>query len=461
MPSVPAISSADVFRVRRWDVVMLGTALPGLVTAARLGQRGLRVLVLEETARTDAEELVREPFLLVGAEPSGVLGSCLRDLGVPLIEQRRFVPEEVAVQVCDSHARVDLGAATHTAEEWSSWGLAERQEARDFVEALDAAADAELQALLDTSLVTRTHQRAREALTPKRSGARRGWPDALDRAPDALRSLLSAPITALSNAGGAAPPPEARARLLGGLLRGGVSLQGGEGQLRALLRRRIQAVYGEFRRIDTPFRMVAVQQQPGLTVEGAKEIWSGRALVLNAPMAALADAAERETASLFRAPPVRWQRYALHFRGPAAQLPECMADRVVWRGGDGGPPVALRLFRSRRGPEPFDLIASVVDTARDEEAEKRAELRIEAALRDLLPFSEGALERVPVRVGDWDDDCLLADPADGGWPRAPQLRLSSRPLVYALDRAAVASLGSDGDLWLGWRAGDAIADDLD
>jgi len=40
------------------------------------------------------------------------------------------------------------------------------------------------------------------------------------------------------------------------------------------------------------------------------------------------------------------------------------------------------------------------------------------------------------------------------------VRVSSRPLVYALERSWLGGLGFEGDLLLGWRGGDAIAGDL-
>ena len=51
-------------------------------------------------------------------------------------------------------------------------------------------------------------------------------------------------------------------------------------------------------------------------------------------------------------------------------------------------------------------------------------------------------------------------PPGQGWPGDTDLRLSSRPPIYHLDRSAVAGLGLEGDLLLGWRAGDAIAEEL-
>lgn len=459
MRGLPAISSAEAYRVRRWDVLMLGAALPGLVAAARLGQRGLRVLVLEEDVPGD-RDFGREPFLLVDADPQGLLSECLRALGIPLIDQRRFVSEEVALQVCEAECRVDLGRGTHTAEEWSSWGLADGTEARACIEALEQAAELERTALIETQLSLRATRRAREALAPGRKPAlERGWPAALGRAPAALRSVIEAPLRALSNLGAAAPSGEARARLVGGLLRGGVSV-GGDGQLRGLLRRRVESLYGEFRPVDGPLRLLSVAQQPGLSVGGSKEIWTGRALVLNAPPAAIAAASDGPVPELLDAPPIRWRRHTLHFRGPAEQLSPSMAERVVWRDPDDGECVALRVCRGRRRSDPVDLLASVVVPVDDPAAAEQGDARIQRALRDLLPFSEGALERRPFATGCWDSDALLADPQRGAWPDEPELRLSSRPAVYGLDRACVGGLGGEGELWLGWRAGDAIAEDL-
>ena len=116
----------------------------------------------------------------------------------------------MALQVCDGERRVDLGRASHTADEWASWGLASRDDARRLASALDEAAQAERAALLEpTSL--RAARRAREALTPARRQAPvRGWPSALAEAPRELRSLLDAPVRALSNLGDREPSPEAR-----------------------------------------------------------------------------------------------------------------------------------------------------------------------------------------------------------------------------------------------------------
>jgi len=76
-------------------------------------------------------------------------------------------------------------------------------------------------------------------------------------------------------------------------------------------------------------------------------------------------------------------------------------------------------------------------------------------------MDEGRIVQVAAPVPRWDDAGLLPDPAPGhAWPADAELRLPTRQPIYELDRAAVAGLGVEGDLLLGWRAGDAIAADL-
>jgi hypothetical protein len=460
MRGFQSIAGSETYRVRRWDVLMLGSALPGLIAAVRLGQRGLRVLVLEERAAA-ADEFAREPFLLVDAESHGLLSECLRAMGIALIDQRRFVAEEVALQVCDAERRVDLGRTSHTADEWASWGLTSRDEARRFAAALDEAAQVERATLLESPSLLRATRRAQQALAPaRRQSAARGWPSALAEAPRALRSLLDAPVRALSNLGDREPSPEARARLIGGLLRGGVAMSGGDGYLRGLLRRRIGTLYGEFRVLERGFRLVSVQNQPGIAVGGAKEICTGRALLVNAPIAAIASVVDEPLPSPLEAPPIRWRRHTVHYHGPREQIPPSMADRVIWRNGGDEEIVALRVFRGRGRNAGLDLLASAVVPVGDDAATQRAEARIQAALRDLLPFSEGALDQRPLPELRWDTDALLADPIGAAWPEEPELRLCAKPAVYGLDRASVGGLGGEGEIWLGWRAGDAIGGEL-
>jgi hypothetical protein len=254
--------------------------------------------------------------------------------------------------------------------------------------------------------------------------------------------------------------------LLGLALESTALLATGESGLRGLLRRRIESLHGEFRSVSGAFRLVATAQQPGIEVGGTGEILVGRALVLNAPRDALARAVGEDPVPepLVAAPATR-RRLSLHFRLPPDALPVGMAPRVIVvremeRPMEDTNVVTLRVFTPPRPRAPVDLVASAVIPCQGFDSEA-AEAEITAAVTELLPFSEGSIQRVPVRAPRWDIEGLLADPSPGaGWPGESEIRLACRQPVYALERCGVASLGFDGDLLLGWRAGDAIAADL-
>jgi hypothetical protein len=476
MRGLPPIASAESFRVRRWDALVLGGALPGLVAAVRLAKRGVRVLVLEEDRALEGFQGVREPFLLSGAAGEQVLGACLRSLGVPLIDQRRFAPRDVALQVVLPDARVDVGRTPRTIDELTAWGLAKPETARAALRALEDAAEAERLAMLSVPVVrsgrrlVRTARR-QDGMATLADGERvrglppeRGLPAEVSAAPEALRGLFDLLCRSLTHSACSPTSPEARARLLGALLAGGAALGGGDGWLRGMLRRRLAALFGEFRSISGPIRLVTVAQQPGLALGDSDEIWAGRAMILNAPRAALAGALAQDVPDPLRVPTPSRRRVFVHLRGSRRALPEAMSENVVYVRDPAAPfeganLIAVRAF-SGRGPDGVDLLASAVLPA-EVAGDERAAAGIEEALRELLPFSESALVRAPLPQPLWDTEAVLADPEPGtGWPAECDVRLSSRPLIFALERAWLGDLGFEGDLLLGWRAGDAIADEL-
>ncbi len=473
MRGLPALAASATQRTRRWDAVVLGGALPGLIAAVRLGMRGARVLVLEEGVALAAFPGLREPFLMTGGDGNGVLASCLRALGVPLIDRRRLAPDTSAYQLVYPGARLDVGDPVSTIEELVAWRVAEPEAAHELVRALADAATAEREAMLLAPVVRGTRrlplgQRRPAVVTPRAEGVRhpRGLPAAVASAPVELAALFAAQVRALSNLGASAPSPEARARLLGLALEGTALLSPGQGGLRGLLRRRIESLYGEFRSVNGAFRLVAAAQQPGIELDGTGEILVGRALVLNAPRDALARAIGEDPVPepLHAAPAIR-RRLSLHFRLKPDALPAGMAPRVIIvremeRPMDATNVVTLRVFQPPRPRDPVDLVASAVIPSQDEAA-PAAEVEITAAVSELLPFAQRSLTRVRWRAPRWDVEDLLADPSPGeGWPGESEVRLACRQPVYALERCGIASLGFDGDLLLGWRAGDAIAADL-
>jgi hypothetical protein len=222
------------------------------------------------------------------------------------------------------------------------------------------------------------------------------------------------------------------------------------------------------------------------------EIWLGRALVLAAPLSALRESLgvdPMHPAPDFLASSTdRRYRAVFLYRMPVAVLPEGMSARFIMPAADAhlvtdaqpvtdsqpvtdaadseGSDVTVTAFPSQTHSGHVDLVARVMVSAADsgELPGLLPELRrsIASRLEALMPFCGDRLLSIEMRPPGWDsDDGWLEDPRPGaGWPAEIDLRLSSRPPIYHLDRAGAAGLGLEGDLLLGWRAGDAIAAEL-
>lgn len=468
MRSVSLSGPRSRTRARRWDVVVLGGALPGLIAAVRLAMGRLRVLLVEEEAAARLPAPVREPFFLAGAAQGGVLDACLRALTLPLIDRRRLQPHPIAYQVILPEARVDLGAPARTAEELVSWGLAKPDAARALVRGLAEAAAAERDALLESPLV-----RAGRLAGLGRGGARpsrhaRGLPPEVSQPPAALAPLLEAQVRALVNVATPHVMPEARARLLGCALEGGTTWESPEDSLLGLLRRRFQSLHGEVRVVPNRFELVSIGELAGVAPALSDEVWCGRALVLNAPVGPLTAwlaGGEGEPPDFLPAPLPLRRRGWIALRVPADALPEGMASRLVRVRDPHAPLEGANLVRIAVHPERHGRDVVVVASfllPPDVEGDEALEREVAEVVLDLMPF---ARERVrllaPLPRPRWDDELALEDPAPGtGWPGDVELRLVSRPPVYRLAREGVGVLGVEGDCLLGWRAGEAILADL-
>ncbi|MDH3684993.1 MAG: hypothetical protein OEP95_02150 [Myxococcales bacterium] len=445
-------------RARRWDVLVLGGAIPGLVGAVRLGMAGLRVLVVEEDAAARVPAMLRDPFFLAGGGSESVLQRCLTALGVPLIDRRSIEDAEIAFQLLLPNARVDIGLPARTQEELVAWGLAKPELARDVVSGLADAARAEAEELLRAPIVRRGARRA--APTPGPTPASRhlrGLPAVLRQADAPLRELLDAQVRALANVGIGEPSPEARARLLGSALAGGAVFPP-DRELRTLLRKRIEQLHGEVRTLGAPFEFVQIDGHPGITMRRSRDAWIGRALVVNAPPGLVANALESWEFEvpewLGRRTPQR-RRAAIHLRAVRDVLPDALASRALIFPEGETDAIALSVHPSER-KRYVDLAArQTVDVSADLAA---AHDRIEASVRALLPFSEKKVARVADAGAPlWDDEFALGELDDGGWPTEVEIRANASPLVYHLPRDAMGAVGAEGDLLLGWHAGDTLA----
>jgi hypothetical protein len=462
MRSVALDGPEGRLRARRWDVVVLGSALPGLVAAVRLGMAGARVLVVAEEAAVKTPPLLLEPFYLAGTRPGGVLQACLTALGVPPIERRGVEREEIAYQVVLPGARIDVGLPARTQDEWVASGLAKPELARDAVRGLESAAHAEAEALLEATLIRRGVRRAPARPAPAAGGGRhlRGLPASLSRPEPALARFLEVQVRALSNLASSQPSPEARARLLGAPFEGGLRFAPGHGA-RALVRRRLEQVHGEVRVATAPFELVEIDGHPGIALWRQRDAWLGRALVLNAPLgrlAAVLEQAESPVPDFLRVPTPPRRRAAVQLRALREVLPEAMASRLLLVDESGESPIGVALYDLDREPRHVDVTASqAVDDGADLGA---AHDRMEQAVRALLPFSDRRIGRVAAAPRPaWDDELALGDPhgTGGGWPTEVEIRVATKAPVFVLPREELAGLGPEGDLLLGWQAGDTIA----
>ncbi len=483
MRGLRSVSISAHARVRRWDAIVLGGSLPGLVTAVRLAMDGMRVLVVEEDTAVRAFRGLREPFSLVGARAGGVLDACLRELTIPLIDRRRLEPDPVAYQVVLPDARVDVGEAALTADELVAWGFAKPDAASEIVRALVEASTAEGEAMLSSpverigrrrligSRLGRNRHRSVTGAKPDRETDKlsrfgRGLPQAVAAPPPRVATFFDAQVRALSNLAESSPSPEARARLLGAPLAGCVSFAGSDPGLRELLRRRIRSLHCDLRSLGEPFELISVAGEPGLALSSANEVWAGRTLIINVPRPALARGLRQNPLPRFlEGPPATRQRLALHFQASRFVVPDGMSRRVICvtdsgRPMDGTNVVTIGVFPRAQGDERVDLVAAAVVGVDGEDLGARA-AEIEATLRRLTPFAGDRLERLRVTRPTWDDDSLLVDPRPGrGWPAETDVRVSSRPPIHALDRQGTAALGVEGDALLGWRAAEAIRESL-
>lgn len=470
MRSVSLSGARSRTRARRWDVVILGSGLPGLIAAVRLAMGRLRVLLIEEENAARLPVAVREPFFLAGAAPGGVLDACLRALTLPLIDRRRLQPDVTAYQVVLPDARVDLGTPARTAEELVAWGLAKPETARALVRGLAEAAAAERDALLEAPIV-RAGRLAGfgRAGGPRASRHARGLPGEVSQPPDTLAPLLDAQVRALVNVAHPAPPPEARARLLGGALEGGTVWESPDDSLLGLLRRRLQTLHGEIRLLPNRFELVSIGELAGVKPALSDEVWCGRALVLNTPLGPLRDwlaaSGEGEIPDFLpEAPPLR-RRGWIALRMPGEALPEGMARRVLRVGDprdsfDGANLLRISVHPDRHGRDVVVVATFLLPSGVEEDT--RLEREVAEGVLSLMPF---ARERVrllaPLPRPGWDDELALEDPLPGsGWPGEIDLRLLSKPAVFRLPREQVGVLGVEGDCLLGWRAGEAILSEL-
>ncbi len=475
MRALPPIGARETIRVRRWDAVILGGALPGLVAAIRLGMRGNRVLILEEQAAAGVFPGVREPFLMPGNGQDGVLGSCMKELGIPLIDRRNVRSESLAYQVAFPQARVDVGEIDWTADELEAWDILPEGAARSVLTSLRESAEASQATIPTEGPASRGRRMNRAPRSPwvlegahARSNRSGNPPDPWQcgaAGTEKLATFFDAQLRTLSNFAEHPPTATVRTRLLGSALGGAAEISGRNRWLRDLLDRRIETLYGEVRRFSGDFRLVSAGNRPAVALEDSADICAGRALLINAPLPMLREVNRGDSIpDLLKGPDASHQRFVLHLRGQRKALPLGMAPRVIrvvdpLKRAEGTNVIGLRVFGDHKDSDTVDIVASAtvpIDANQDSVADE-----IESAVTSLMPLRREGWARVTEPQPRWDRDGLLSDPPGAGNRRIEtRLRPAPRSAAYVLDRTRTGALGFEGDLLLGWHVGDTVAADI-
>jgi phytoene dehydrogenase-like protein len=425
-----------------YDAVVCGNELTGLVTAALLGRRGLRVLLLASEADRPSFEagghtLSRAPALLppVG---TATVARVLQDLNCIQIVKRRAPALAPGMQVVMPHHRFDVGAGDDSMGRELAREFGAERGAIEAALARIAATSAQVDPLLATEITLppdgfweRREVARLESMLPRRGT------DLLAPlpVPHPMRAVVAAPA-ALS--GAVAPSELGRAAVSLGqarafeLARQGLNrFEGGEAGLTALFREKLETFSGERRDKLVPVEVVVKRgKATGVRVHPRDEtigcehlVWAGSSAALHA---ICAEKPPRRGPMGAPGLHVEAYRYSLSLLVRPDALPEGMAERVFLIGDPARPLIeenALAVTVGQPAPRQLEEIpvwvecivpAPPVDAGPGYLRALRG--RVVERLETLLPFFRQHL-------------VVLASPHDGLPPELPAGALVAKAAV--------------------------------
>jgi hypothetical protein len=430
----------------RSDVLVLGSSLGGLVTATYLARAGLRVVLVEEECLAKRPPLLRDPFVLSGLESEGPAQRVMRELALPLIEQRSVAQREVALQILLPHARIDLHAGRRElSRELAAYDVCDADAARAFFEAADLRGD-ELRARLlegepaeaSGAFVQRMFARAGRG-APQDAG--------LGPVPPGLGPVADALIAGLSRLVPDGAVGRDAAILLRSTREGGFFMPDAGSPFLDLFRRRLLALHGEIRSTS---EFALVSERGDLGIELPRGRLFARAVVLAAPLELIrrvaAEAGPVPRWIPARTPPV--DVTARLFRAEPDSLPVGLAARAVIA---PGPPEALHWLSRFADPVQKGVEWVLVG------GPGAAALPADQPLGALSPFPGGGL--TPVELGAaprWDRDAadhrFLSVRTEGN--------LRSKPPVALVGAELAPGLGFEGEILLARQTALRLAERL-
>jgi hypothetical protein len=354
-----------------YDVVVCGSELTGLITAALLGRRGFRVLLLGHDGDRPSFEaaghvLSRAPALLPPVNAPGI-ARVLSDLNCVQVVKRRAPPLVPGFQIAMPRHRFDVGADAEALG---------RELGREFGAdrvAIEAALArvAETSAIVDPVLSTditlppdgfweRREMGRLESLLPKRGT------DLLAPLPAGhpMRAVVQAPGALFGTVAPGERAIVSMARAFEMSRRGMHRMEGGYAALHALFREKLETFSGGRRDKLLPVEVVMKRGRvSGLRVQPRNETIGCEHLVWAGPAAGLAaicsEKPPRRGPSGAPGLHVEAYRYALALLVRPDALPEGMADRVVLLGDPTRPLVeenALAVTVGQPAPRQADQI---------------------------------------------------------------------------------------------------------
>jgi hypothetical protein len=391
------------------------------------------VALFEEECLSKRPPVLREPFVVTGLETGAPVQRVLRELALPLIEQRRLARDPVPVQVLLPSARIDARVGRpQLAAELADFGLCDAALAERWLELVDDAGAEASRRIWDTTrtststpvlrrLVERTQREAPVSVRLPSEPPRELGPF--------VRALLGVLAYRTEDSGLEAP-----ALLLHSLRAGGFLMPDASEPFTDLLRRRLCALHGEVRALGS-FQIVQDRHEIG--IETARGRILARALVVAAPRELVSRAIENSGGSAPRwlrgAPPPAELPLRL-FRAEREQIPVGLSARAVLARADG----TVRYWLSRHS-DPDDAETEWLVAAGPE----AGLLPPDNPLCDVNPFpGDGTVAADPGPAPTWDRDASelrFPTPRLESWLRA-------RPPVIAVGPEIEPGLGFQGEV---------------